>query len=293
MNPASAHSPAPTPAPADAATTPAAPLGALARAFAALAAARRKTLIPYVTAGYPDVATTIEILRQVDPRQCAAVELGIPFSDPIADGPVIQMSFYRALAAGFRLEAFFGQLAAARATIRVPIIAMISYSIVHRRGPAEFLNLARVDGLIVPDLAFEEARDLAALGAARQCPLVLIAAPTTSPARRAQIAELSSPFIYYQSVAGITGERRGLPLDLEENVGALRAAAGISKPICVGFGISTPEDVRAVCRVSDGAIVGSALVRRMNEAVDRGETGVRIAADVTARIAELSAATNV
>jgi tryptophan synthase alpha chain len=183
---------------------------------------------------------------------------------------VIQTSFYRALESGFRLRDFFDQLAAARdaGEIRVPLVAMVSYSIVHRLGHAEFLDRARVDGLIVPDLSVEEADELAQLGRARGCPLILIAGPTTDERRRARIAALSGPFVYYQSIAGVTGERLGLPADLASNVASLRAASG--RPVCVGFGLSRPEDVRAACRVADGAIVGSALVRRMTEAIDNG-----------------------
>ena len=260
-------------------------------AFERLQAARRRTLLPYVTAGYPDVETTIDLLRAVDPARCAAVELGIPFSDPIADGPVIQTSFSRALAAGFRLDPLLEALAAARAELRVPLLAMVSYSIVYRRDPRQFvarLRAAGVEGLIVPDLALEEAGELAEIGRALDCPLVMIIAPTSAPERQARIAALSEPFIYYQSLAGVTGERSALPDDLAAHVQELRAATG--KPICVGFGISTPDHVAAVCRVADGAIVGSAIVRRMNAAVDRGAPRAELVAEVGAFIRELAAA---
>ncbi len=249
------------------------------------AAAPRKALLPYVTGGYPDPGATVEILRRLEPRHCTAVEIGIPFSDPVADGPVIQTSFSRALERGFRLGALFDALAAARGDIAVPLLTMVSYSIVYRRGPRRFVEQARaagIDGLIVPDLAFEEAAELAEVGRACDCPLVLIIAPTSEPTRRRQIAKLSEPFIYYQSLAGVTGERAALPPDLAQHVAELRAES--DKPICVGFGISTPEQVAAVCAVADGAIVGSAIVRRMNAAVERGAGAAELADEVVAFI---------
>jgi tryptophan synthase alpha chain len=262
----------------------------LASRFDALAASGRKALLPYITAGYPDCAATLRILRDIPPQPCAAVELGIPFSDPIADGPVIQTSFARALAGGFRLQALWDALRTARGEIAVALIAMVSYSIVFRRGPARFLDeaaAAGIDGLIVPDLPVEETPVLAAEGARRGVPLALMVAPATPVERRGRIAALSEPFVYYQSVAGVTGERGGLPPDLSPNVSALRQAAG--KPVCVGFGIARAEHVAAVCAVADGAIVGSAIVRRMNAGVDRAATPAGIAADVSSFIAELAA----
>ncbi len=263
----------------------------LRAAFERLRARRQRTLLPYITAGYPDVESTIALLRAIDPEPCAAVELGIPFSDPIADGPVIQTSFSRALAAGFRLDPLLDALAAARNEVRAPLLAMVSYSIVYRRDPGQFVERARaagVDGLIVPDLALEEAGELAEIGRSADCPLVMIIAPTSTSERQARIAALSEPFIYYQSFAGVTGERSALPDDLAAHVQELRAATG--KPICVGFGISTPAHVAAVCRVADGAIVGSAIVRRMNAAVDCGAPRAELVADVSGFIHELAAA---
>ena len=243
----------------------------LRRAFDELHAAGRKTLIPYITGGYPDPATTVAILRRISPQSCACVEIGIPFSDPIADGPVIQTSFVRALAGGFRVEALFRELLQHKTSIAVPLAAMVSYSIVYRHGPREFVAAAKtagIDALIVPDLAAEEADELATIGRAQDCPLIMIVAPTSDAARRERLAALSEPFVYYQALAGVTGERTALPADLTTHVQELRTATG--KPICVGFGISTPAQVAAVCALADGAIVGSAIVRRMNAAVDHG-----------------------
>lgn len=249
----------------------------------------RKGMLPYITAGFPDLATTVEILRRMDPTRCLCVELGIPFSDPIADGPVIQSSFSQALGAGFKLDDLFAVIGERRDDIAVPLVAMVSYSIVHRREPRAFVRAARLagfDGLIVPDLAIDEADDLAAIAGDEDCPLIMMVAPTSTAERRRRIAAVSEPFIYYQSVTGVTGERNVLPADLAEQVGRVRAESG--KPVCVGFGIARAEQVAAVCAVADGAIVGSAIVRRMSAAVDRGDGPSRIAAVVEDFIRELT-----
>lgn len=265
-------------------------MNALSDRFAELFRTGRKAVLPFITGGYPDHATTVSILRGLDLPGVAAVEIGIPFSDPIADGPVIQTSFSRALERGFRVDALFAALREARPQIRVPLIAMVSYSIVYRRGVELFFDQARAAGfeaLIIPDIPIEEAHTAAEIGARANCPLVLIAAPTTSTQRRDRIAALSSPFVYYQSSLGVTGERRELPSDLAGQVRRLRD--GSAKPVCVGFGISTPAHVAAVCGVADGAIVGSAIVRRMNDLVERGESA-RIRDDVCAYVGTLVAA---
>lgn len=262
----------------------------LRQSFDQFRAAGRRALLPYITAGLPDLEATTAILKTIDPQRCACVELGIPFSDPIADGPVIQASFYAALERGFRVEAFLDAIQAARQDIAVPLVAMVSYSIIFRRSPRRFVAAAHgagIDGLIVPDLSFEEADELAAICRDADCPLVMMIAPTTAADRQAKIAALSEPFIYYQSLAGVTGERASLAGDLAAHVATIRSLN--PKPVCVGFGISTQEQVREVCQVADGAIVGSAIVRRMNDAVARGDprqATVAAASDFIALLAQ-------
>lgn len=263
----------------------------LAKTFADLHVSGRKTVMPYITGGYPDAETTVAILKRIDPRGCACVEVGIPFSDPIADGPVIQTSFSRALERGFKLDQLLAAVASHRDAIRVPLLAMVSYTVVYRRDSRAFVRAIRTagfDGLIVPDLALEEADELAAIARADDCCLVMMVAPTTEAARRERITTLSEPFIYYQSLAGVTGERTALPPDLAAHVTELRRTTG--KPICVGFGISTPQHVQAVCSVADGAIVGSAIVRHMNAGVDQGLGPEALADNVAQFIQELTTA---
>jgi tryptophan synthase alpha chain len=239
--------------------------------MSSLAATGGKGLLPYVTAGLPDLATTERILTALADAGATAVELGIPFSDPIADGPVFQSSFTRALDRGIRVADILASVARFRRTHQMPILAMLSYSIVHRLGVEQFFARAAesgVDGLIIPDLSLEEAPRVAEQVAQAGLCMPMLVSPLSSPQRRRAIAALSTGFVYYMSVTGITGERAELPPELVENVRDLRATSG--RPVVVGFGISTAEHVRRVCSVADGAIIGSALVRRIMQAEDAG-----------------------
>lgn len=262
----------------------------LRESFDTLVHEKRRGLLPYITAGFPDAKTTIDILSALDPAVCPCAELGIPFSDPIADGPVIQTSFFRALEYGFRLTQFLAELGAARGRIRVPLVAMMSYSIAFRRGIAAFpgeLVTAGIDGVLLPDLSLEESPEVVEACRAVDLPIICMIAPTTRAGRREHLAKLSEPFIYYQSTLGVTGERNALPADLEANVRLLREQS--SKPVCVGFGISEPRHVTSVCSFADGAIVGSAIIRRMLTAQDENHTGPQIAHTAISFIEELAA----
>ena len=245
----------------------------LVKAFADLRAAGRKTVIPFITAGYPDLGATAALLGEFARRGVRVCELGIPFSDPVADGPVIQSSYTHALDSGVTSEAIFQMVRRFRqagGAGQLALVAMVSYSIVFRRGVARYFADARdagFDGLIIPDLPLEEAGD--AESAAREAGLcnVMLIAPTTSPARRLEIARHSRGFVYYISIAGITGARDRLPADTIAAVSELRK--GTDTPVCVGFGISNAATVEEVCKVADGAIVGSAIVKRIMEEKDK------------------------
>lgn len=242
------------------------------RALADLHAKGRKGLLPYVTAGLPDLGTTERVLGALAGEGVTAVELGFPYSDSIADGPVIQNSFTRALERGIHVADIFEMVARFRRTSELPLLGMLSYSIMHRIGPERFVEKCRasgVDGLILPDLSLEEAPQTARLVNDAGLRLIMLVSPASPPERRHKIASLASGFVYYMSVTGITGERAELPPELVDNVRGLREQTG--RPVIVGFGISTAEQVRRVCSVADGAIIGSALVRRMMEAQDAGQ----------------------
>jgi tryptophan synthase alpha chain len=241
------------------------------RAFRELATAGRKGLLPFVTAGLPDLETTQCILESLASLGVTAVELGFPYSDPIADGPVIQDSFTRVLEGGIRVREILAMVASFRKRSELPILAMLSYSIVYRIGLENFVRQARdagIDGMILPDLSLEEAPAAARVIAEAGLRLPMLVSPVSPPQRRQKIAATCTGFVYYMSVTGITGERKQLPPDLVENVRQLRQASG--RPVVVGFGISTAEHVHMVCSAADGAIIGSALVRRILEAQDAG-----------------------
>ena len=239
----------------------------LVQAFAELRSAGAKTLAPFLTAGYPDLAATAAMLADWESRGVRVVELGFPFSDPIADGPVIQASYTEALAAGITVDGIFEMVRGYRAAgDKLALIAMVSYSLVYRRGVAKFLDDAKsagLDAVLVPDLPLDEATGLEALAAERGLANVMLIAPTTPPERRDEIARHSRGFIYYVSVSGITGERTSLPPATIDAVAELRTHT--DTPIAVGFGISNAETVAVVCGVADAAIVGSAIVHRITD----------------------------
>lgn len=228
------------------------------------------TLLPYLTAGFPDAATTAALVVEADRAGAGVVEIGFPYSDSIADGPVIQASFHYALANGHRVEDAFRLVAEVRSKVTCGLVAMVSYSIVSRIGLDGFMDRAAAvgfDGVILPDVPIEESPvTAAAAGRAGLCHVGLVA-PSTSTQRRRAIAESSTGFIYQIAAAGTTGERSGLPPGLAEEVGRLRSVSGV--PVCVGFGVRDADQVREVCRFADGAIVGSAIVRRIDEGIQR------------------------
>jgi tryptophan synthase alpha chain len=243
----------------------------IARAFEASRAAKQIALMPFVPAGYPNLETTAATLEALEQAGASIVEVGIPFSDPIADGPIIQEAFTETLKHKIKLNDIFGTIGQARAKVTIPLVAMVSYSIVFRYGLARFLTNAKMsgfDGLILPDLPPPEAQKVCNQVRAAGLDTILLIAPTTAPTRRAEIASLCSGFVYYLSISGITGERTQLPQDLRENVMQVKQVAG--RPVCVGFGISTPTHVQQLAGVADGAIVGSAVVRRMKLHVNEG-----------------------
>jgi len=226
--------------------------------------------MPFVTAGDPDLGFTAELIRELDRRGSTLCEVGIPYSDPIADGPVIQASYTRALEHKIRVPAILEMLRGVAPQVKMPLVTMVSYAIVYRYGLARFVADAQASGVagaIVPDLLVEESAELAAICRAADFSLIQLVTPTTPRERAVRIAQASTGFLYYVSVTGITGERTELPPSLVENVAWLRTQTPL--PICVGFGISRPEHVRLLAPVADGLIVGSAIVRRLAEAGSR------------------------
>ncbi len=236
--------------------------------------------MPFITAGDPELGTTALLISELVSKGAHMVEVGIPYSDPVADGPVITASYNRALERGVKVAHIFQTLRTLRAEgsarfNETPLVAMVSFAIIYRIGVERYLKdavTAGLDGLIVPDLPVEESETLVRKATAYGLKLVQLITPTTPRERAVQIARSTTGFIYYVSVAGITGERTSLPTDLVESVGWLRTQTDL--PICIGFGISGPDQIRQLAPVADGLIIGSAIVRRLAEAVNRPRADV-------------------
>lgn len=274
-------------------------MSAIDTLFRELRAAGRKALMPFVAAGDPDLEFTAEVIRRLAGRGCNLIELGIPYSDPVADGPVIQASYTRALDHKTKLAdilAMVGRLtpagtAARGSGVRPPIVTMLSYAIVFRHGLGRYVadaKAAGVAGAIVPDLPVEEAGPLADICRREDFSLIELITPTTPRDRALRIAERTTGFIYYVSVSGITGERTALPPEIVDNVAWLREQTPL--PICIGFGISRPEHVRMLAPVADGLIVGSAIVRRIAETATKPRE--QVLEEIGDYAAELLAAMN-
>lgn len=237
-------------------------MGRLEAAFARLRASGSRALIPYFTAGDPSLPLTAALVREAAARGADVIELGLPFSDPLADGPTVQRAGARALAGGVSLARLLPVIEDLSRDVAAPLVLMTYLNPLHRYGfEAATADLARAGlaGLIVPDLPVDESRPLAVAARKAGLDLILLAGPTSGPARLRRIARESRGFVYLVPLTGITGERAELPPDLVALVRDLRAVT--TKPICVGFGIATAAQVAGVVRHADGAIVGSAIVR--------------------------------
>jgi tryptophan synthase alpha chain len=238
----------------------------LAETFETLRARQARALIPYFTAGDPSPADTRRLVIEAARRGADIVEIGIPFSDPLADGPVIQRAARRALAAGVTLPRVLELARDLRGEVSIPLVFLTYYNPVLAFGLKAFARSAvdaGVDGVIVADLPPEEAGPLAEETDAAGLDLIHLVAPTSTPARMRLIARRSRGFIYVVSLTGVTGVRDTIAPDLVRQLRALRLIT--TRPICAGFGISTPEHVSAVAPYADGVIVGSAVVRLVEQ----------------------------
>lgn len=230
--------------------------------FKELRNAGRKAFIAYITAGDPDIASTEKIALALEKSGVDILELGIPFSDPIADGPTIQAASYRSIKAKATLPKIFAMVKRLRNRTDMPLIFMTYYNPVLKYGLHRFFDSCRdsgVDGVIVPDLPFEESADMVRSARAFRIATVFLAAPTSTPDRLKRIAGLSKGFIYYVSLTGVTGARRDLPKDMASKIRAIKALT--HKPVAAGFGVSDAEQAGTVAKIADGVIVGSALVK--------------------------------
>jgi len=263
-------------------------MGRIDETFRRLRAAGGRALVPYFVAGDPNLETTRALVEEAAARGADLIELGLPFSDPLADGPTIQRAGARALAGGVSLAKLLPVVADLRARVAAPLVLMTYLNPLYRNGletAARDLAEAGFAGVIVPDLPLEESAPLDRATRAVGLDLVQHAAPTSGAERLRRIARGSRGFVYLVALTGITGERAALPADLVELIRDLRAVT--TRPVCVGFGISTPAHVAEVVRYADGAIVGSAIVRLV-EALEGDPALVRKVGDF---VAALKAAT--
>ncbi len=242
--------------------------------FEALRQQQRCALMPFLMAGDPDLAATRDALLALQANGADLIELGIPYSDPLADGPVIQAAASRALAAGTTPGQVLEMLTSLKEELAIPLVLFTYTNPLLNRGMEPFCAAAAAAGaagLVVPDLPLEEAEKLSTIASSHGLDLVLLVAPTTPPERMVRIHATSRGFTYLVSVTGVTGVRTALGSRVEPLVQQLKAAG--PTPVAVGFGISGPEQARQVRQWgADGAIVGSALVRAMAEAQESGES---------------------
>lgn len=232
--------------------------------FLKLRKVKRKALIAFITAGDPSLRITERLVLAFEKSGVDIVELGVPFSDPLADGPTIQAASQRALQRGVTLKQILDTVSRIRKKSQIPIALMTYYNPVFHLGEETFFHLARkagVDGVIVPDLPCEEADGLIKAARKNSLSTIFFLSPTTAKGRMKKIVKSSTGFIYYVSLTGTTGARHQLPADIIKNV---RLAKSLTdKPVCVGFGISTPQQVKTISRFADGVIVGSAIVNEI------------------------------
>ncbi len=238
--------------------------------FKTLQQTGRKALMPYVTMGYPALESALEIVPAIAEAGADLVELGVPFSDPLADGATIQAAGQKALENGMSLSLCLDQAATLRSRgVTLPFVMMGYYNPIVRFGVERFARAAAeagVDGVITPDLPPEEAEALYAAITAQGLDCIFLLAPTSDAARMRIVVEKSTGFVYLVSLVGVTGARDALPPDLAGFVARVRAAT--DKPLAVGFGIATPEQAAQVAQIADGVIVGSALVKTVGAAAN-------------------------
>lgn len=237
--------------------------------FAELKKGGKTALIPYIMAGDPSLEDTARLMIEIEKSGADMLELGVPFSDPLADGPTIQRAAMKALASGADIKKVLGLVKEARKTTDMPVILMLYYNLVFKYGEEKFVHDAvgsGVDGVIIPDLPPDEASDLMRFASKGGLDVIFLLAPTSSADRVELVRKCASGFVYYVSLTGVTGARTALGAGIRPQVEKIRRATKM--PVCVGFGISGPEQAAVVGKFSDGVIVGSAIVGVIDRAKD-------------------------
>ena len=236
----------------------------IAAVFSVLKSAKKMAFMPFIAAGDPDLAATGRMICELAAAGADLIEIGFPYSDPIADGPVIQASYTRALDKKIKLKEIFQTVAEVSKKVTTPLVGMVSYAIIFRHGVEAFVQQAQqagFAGLIVPDLPGDEAAGFARIMSQSGLDLIQLIAPTTPVDRAAKILKAATGFVYCIAVAGTTGVRQELAPQLADMLKSLRTQTQL--PLAVGFGISAPDQVDALRGLADGIIVGSAIVKRV------------------------------
>ena len=237
----------------------------------------KKAFIAFITAGYPSLSVTGKLILEFDKIGVDIIELGVPFSDPLADGPIIQEASQQALKKGTHLTDILKLVSRARKFVDTPICLMTYYNPIFCYGEEALIKKAKqagVDGLIIPDLPPDEGRSLVKLAKENGVDVICFLAPTSTIKRIKFISKVSTGFIYYVSLTGVTGLRKGLSFGLKQNIKTIKKYT--DKPLCVGFGISGQEQVKQVFEISDGAIVGSAIVKKIKDNIGKADLVKRV-----------------
>jgi tryptophan synthase alpha chain len=255
-------------------------------AFAQVRAQDRKALVVYLCAGDPSLEATASLVPELAEAGADVIELGVPFSDPLADGPTIQAASQRALERGVTLRKVLSLARRLRDEgSTAPLVLMGYMNPIVSMGVERFCESAQaagVDGLIVPDLPIDEAEELSRAAKSRALDLILLAAPTTPAARLAKIGARTAGFLYFVSVTGVTGARAQLPEELPSQLAGARASS--KKPVVVGFGVSTPEQARALSAHADGVVVGSAIVQKVAAGPEGAKAAVTLVRSLRAAL---------
>jgi len=237
-------------------------MNSIDKKFRELKKRRKKAFIVFITAGDPNLSVTKRLIVEFEKAGVDLIEIGIPFSDPLADGRTIQASSSRALKNKVTLHSIMRLASSVKKRVGIPLVFMTYYNPVFSYGLKKFVSdckRAGVSGVIIPDMPYEESSDLLKIAKKSDFSLIFLAAPTSTRKRLVKISKLSKGFIYFVSLTGVTGARKMLPRDLVENVKKLKRLT--KKPVCVGFGVSDPKQAKNVARIADGVIVGSAVIK--------------------------------
>jgi len=238
---------------------------------------KKKAFVAFITSGYPNLRITKELILEFSRIGVDIVELGVPFSDPMADGQIIQESSQVALKNKINLDDILNLVKEVRKYSQIPLCLMTYYNPIFCFGDERFIKTSRacgVDGVIIPDLPPEEGKSFIKLANHYELDVVCFISPTTSLKRIKHISRIAKGFIYYVSLTGVTGPRKALPKDLKEHLGIIKKIT--QKPVCVGFGVSLPSQVKEIYKIADGVIIGSAIVKKIKDNIGKHDLAKKV-----------------